>query len=589
MPQLVIDVFTHTLCFPHCAEDYCLNLFNNVLTSANTAERYTLSRTNSKASMHESSSATRLSDDADEEPCCAEPLGPYTTDSMQDSLAGTAEPQSDSTLEEKQPLLCGMGSSDATAAAASTSSSSGGGGDITCSSGLPPRHRAQSGAQQPLVSALAGTRRKHRKQQLSFALPGDKTPAPNAIIAAAAAATSAPVAPPSPAAAEGKAAADTRRQPVAPAACSNGLPPLYVDTGSWNELRSALPASPSCASLSSLSSLNSTRSWTLMAYLPDVLIRTFSNGSSGSSSDGDASNSSSRASSDGGCPDATADAIAAMFAGPEVVPAAPPAAAAAEAAAAAVDAAADVTSVGQVELTAPAAAVIAGRRHSSSNGFGMRHAKSAVDLSVCSLSDSSTSSSSSSSCGGGSSSLDGSSLFGPRPLTAAAAAAAAGATEQMSLQLQQGSAAARARGLRRSVTSASLTTLTQSSGRLLAPLKLTSSLAMVGSLLPSLRAVVHASRAVRNTVSSIKEAAFNVPLSVFEAGLIKALKPPMYKPVGQQWILSATGLVPQQQPIYMYPKHVSDVYWHKELALVAFREHSIVFYKTRLLQQARRR
>jgi hypothetical protein len=202
----------------------------------------------------------------------------------------------------------------------------------------------------------------------------------------------------------------------------------------------------------------------------------------------------------------------------------------------------------------------------------MRHAKSAVDLSVCSLSDSITTTSSS---------ITTSATLDDSVLTGAAGGAA---------QLGMGSAAARARGLRRSLTSASLKSLGGTSPQtFLTSLKLTSSLAMVGSLLPSLRGMVHASRAVLNKASSIKEAAFNVPLSVFEAGLIKALKPPMYKPVGQQWILSATGLVPQQQPIHMYPKHLSDVYWHKELALVAFREHSIVFYKARLLQQARRR
>jgi hypothetical protein len=139
--------------------------------------------------------------------------------------------------------------------------------------------------------------------------------------------------------------------------------------------------------------------------------------------------------------------------------------------------------------------------------------------------------------------------------------------------------------LRRSATSAGLSALSRPAGSL----KLTSSLASVGALLPSLRSVLRASRAALNKASSIKEAVLDVPLSVFELGLIKALKPPMYKPVGQQWILSATGLVPQQQPIFMYPKHVHDVYWHKELALVAFREHSILFYKKRLLQQANRR
>lgn len=549
-------------------EDYCLNLFNNVLTSANTAERYTLSRTNSKASMLESSSVTRLADEPEAETCCPDPLGLFTpADSMPDSLAGMSSDSSTATA------------SSAGVSSTSTSNNSSGG------AGCPPaRYSYQPGVQQPLVSALAGTRRKQKKQQLSFALPADqKAPLPAASAAVAVAAVAA--ASGTPAVAAAAVVEELPRPPAVSVTCSQpaGMPAgLFVDTGSWSEFRDVLPGSPSCASLSSLSSLNSTRSWTLMAYLPEVLIRTFSNTSSASSSgDGDASNSSSRASSDGGCPDAAADAIAAMFAGPDVarasIPSPPPAPCAA-----AVDAAMLPQAAGGVELSAPLAAVIAGRRHSSSNGFGLRHAKSAVDLSVCSLSEDISAAPAASS-----SSQDDSAL--PVPTTLAAAAGAAAAECSSSLPLQQGSTAARARGLRRSATSASLKALTESSGKLLAPLKLSSSLAMVSSLLPSLRGVVHASRAVLNTASSIKDAAFNVPLSVFEAGLIKALKPPMYKPVGQQWILSATGLVPQQHPIYTYPKHVSDVFWHKDLALLAFKEHSIMFYKARLLQQARRR
>lgn len=531
----------------------------------------------------ESSSATRLADEPEAEQCCPDPLGLYTTsDSMQDSLEGSSEQLA---ALDKQTLVYGMSSDSSTATASSTgaSVSSSGSSSNSRSVGCPPRYSYQPGVQQPLVSALAGTRRKQKKQQLSFALPADqKTPLLAASMAVAVAAVAAAV--PAASGTSAAAAEELRRPPAVSIACSQpaGMPAgLYVDTGSWSELRDVLPGSPSCASLSSLSSLNSTRSWTLMAYLPEVLIRTFSNTSNTSSSDGDASNSSSRASSDGGCPDAAADAIAAMFAGPDVarhsIPSPPPAPCTA-----AVDAVVPPPA-GGVELSAPLAAVIAGRRHSSSDGFGMRHAKSAVDLSVCSLTEDSTAPAATSS------SQDDSALPVPATLPAAAAGAAGAAAECCSLPLQQGSAAAHARGLRRSATSASLTALTASSGKLLAPLKLSSSLAMVSSLLPSLRGVVHASRAVINTASSIKDAAFNVPLSVFEAGLIKALKPPMYKPVGQQWILSATGLVPQQHPIYMYPKHVSDVFWHKDLALLAFKEHSIMFYKARLLQQARRR
>jgi hypothetical protein len=365
---------------------------------------------------------------------------------------------------------------------------------------------------------------------------------------------------------------DTHRPPAVITNCSDTQitqpPGLFAtDRGSWSELQGVLPSSPSCASLSSLSSLNSTRSWTLLAYLPDVLIRTFSSstGSTGSSLDDILS----PGSSDGGCPHAAADAIAAAIAGAAAASVAPPPAAA--------------LPLG----TGPFSSSLNSSGSSNSsvkNSFGLRHAKSSVDLSISSLTDSPrcaqvSSSSSTMAC------LDDAALgVQARGL---GGVCAAGATAHLGRALQQGSGPHR--GLRRSATSASLNALTRTSQKLLSPLKISSSLSVVGALLPSLRSIAHASRAVLRTASNVKEAAFNVPLSVFEAGLIKALKPPMYKPVGQQWILSATGLVPQAQPIYMYPKHVHDVYWHKDLALMAFKEHSIVFYKTRLLQQASRR
>jgi hypothetical protein len=63
----------------------------------------------------------------------------------------------------------------------------------------------------------------------------------------------------------------------------------------------------------------------------------------------------------------------------------------------------------------------------------------------------------------------------------------------------------------------------------------------------------------------------------------------MYCSVGQQWVLTSTGLLPQEHPIEQYSQYPWDVFWHKELAMVAFRQHSINFYKHRLLKQARRR
>jgi hypothetical protein len=227
--------------------------------------------------------------------------------------------------------------------------------------------------------------------------------------------------------------------------------------------------------------------------------------------------------------------------------------------------------------------------------WGMRHARSTMDLTQgMNLSDDG-------SCSSGSSS----NLCGMDDLEAAATfftgvGGLQDEEQQAQQQQQHGEETPHAQhaqheqhsGLRRSVSSASLTIFNQGHRKLMQPLRasgVSDSLSLVSSLLPSMRKVVSAGRTVVNAASCITEKAFNVPLDVLEVGLIKALKPPMYQPVGQQWILSATGLVPQQQEITAYPRHVHDVYWHKELMLVAFREHSIGFYKHRLLKQASRR
>jgi hypothetical protein len=215
--------------------------------------------------------------------------------------------------------------------------------------------------------------------------------------------------------------------------------------------------------------------------------------------------------------------------------------------------------------------------------WGVRHARSTMDLTQgLGLSDDGSSSSGSSS-----------SLCNMDDLEAAATffTGVGGLQDEEQQQLQHHDA--HQAGMRRSASSASLTIFNQSHTQLLAPARaaggISDSLSLVSSLLPSMRKMVTAGRTVVNAASCIREKAFNVPLDVLEVGLIKALKPPMYQPVGQQWILSATGLVPQQQEIQQYPRHVHDVFWHKELMLVAFREHSIGFYKHRLLKQASRR
>jgi hypothetical protein len=224
--------------------------------------------------------------------------------------------------------------------------------------------------------------------------------------------------------------------------------------------------------------------------------------------------------------------------------------------------------------------------------WGMRHARSTMDLTQgLNLSDDG-------SCSSGSSS----NLCGMDDLEAAATfftgvGGLQDEEQQQGHQQQHGEETQHAQhtqqgGMRRSVSSASLAIFSHGHRKLMQPLRasaVSDSLSLVSSLLPSMRKVASAGRTVVNAASNITGKAFNVPLDVLEAGLIKALKPPMYQPVGQQWILSATGLVPQQQEITQYPRHVHDVFWHKELMLVAFREHSINFYKHRLLKQASRR
>jgi hypothetical protein len=108
-------------------------------------------------------------------------------------------------------------------------------------------------------------------------------------------------------------------------------------------------------------------------------------------------------------------------------------------------------------------------------------------------------------------------------------------------------------------------------------------------LTTALRVLLSASSSVLGLAKGLVDRALTVPLDVVEAGLIAVLRPPMYCSVGQQWVLTSTGLLPQEHPIQQYSQYPWDVFWHKELAMVAFRQHSINFYKHRLLKQARRR
>jgi hypothetical protein len=108
-------------------------------------------------------------------------------------------------------------------------------------------------------------------------------------------------------------------------------------------------------------------------------------------------------------------------------------------------------------------------------------------------------------------------------------------------------------------------------------------------LTAALRVLLSASSSVLGLAKGLVDRALNVPLDVVEKGLIAVLRPPMYCSVGQQWVLTSTGLLPQEHPIEQYTQYPWDVFWHKELAMVAFRQHSINFYKHRLLKQASRR
>jgi hypothetical protein len=75
---------------------------------------------------------------------------------------------------------------------------------------------------------------------------------------------------------------------------------------------------------------------------------------------------------------------------------------------------------------------------------------------------------------------------------------------------------------------------------------------------------------------------FTAPLDVLEAWLVMALRPPPYRHCGHQLILTHQGLRPQVAPLQAYNRHVRDAWNNRELALVVFREHSIVFYKRRI-------
>jgi uncharacterized membrane protein YgcG len=489
-------------------EDYCLKLFNNVLTSAPPSE-HNMSPSSSRGGGSSGGGTSGHAKPADDR-----------LDSLEMEFEEAPE----------------------AAAAAAAAGASGDGMAAPSSNAVPAAHNEEQkeeeeeeeeeqprftytpNSQQPVASAMAGTRGSRKKKQLSFAMPPCE-------------------------AAAGEEAADPAAGAAEEAALLRVLAPpaitvpsaagdiAAVDAGSWGDVRAALPMSPSTASLSSMSSWNSNRSWTLLAYLPDVVLRSFGSSSSSNSSGGGSFNS-----SGGGGSSTTA------------APAAP--------------------------------AGSSSSSSSSSKGWSMRHAKSSINLHTPPMeADSSSSLSSSSSCD----SLDCLTGVGGDQLEAQRSGSP---TQQ---QQQAAAAPASQRGsLRRSVSSASMKIFEKSHVKLLQPLSSTlklgsSSLALVSALLPSMRSLALARRALASTASRIADKAFNVPLTVLEVGLIKALKPPMYQPAGQQWILSATGLVPQHQPIHLYPKHIHDVFWHKELAMVAFREHSIVFYKARLRLQATRR
>ncbi|KAF8058123.1 hypothetical protein HT031_005783 [Scenedesmus sp. PABB004] len=493
-------------------EDYCLKLFNNVLTSAEPAAS---SRSSSSGSLRGSKLASDFAEGLPDEPDEPPPPPPAAAP----AAFGPAE-----RAAAAPPCP----------AARASSSSCSGSGD--CGDGDPPAPRHSYNGQapgQPLVSALAGkggARRARGKRQLSFAQPvrgahadggGDDT------------AASGP--------ARGDAGAADARAPralaCAKAAAAGAAPaPAPVAGVRWAHEPGCMPSSPSNSSLLSEDSLSSTRSWTLLAYLPDVLTSSFSGRLSWGSGVSGGGSAGGRDSADGG------------------------------------------------GLSGPAAQEAAAEAFS---GWGMRHARSSVDLAhglgLCD-GGSSSSGSSNSLCG-----LD-DDLAAPFVSTGGADAAPpapAPAPHRHAHGHGHAAPGGGGGGLRRSLSSASLRATTLL--RPLASVVRADSLSLVAGLLPSVRGVVSAGRSIASAAGALGGAAFNVPLSVLEAGLIRALRPPMYVPAGQQWVLSAHGLVPQAQPMEAYPRHVHDVFWHKDLMLVAFREHSIVFYKQRLLTQAARR
>jgi hypothetical protein len=518
---------------PYCccrpAEDYCLKLFNNVLTSAQTEAR-TISRTTSRSSLTGSSSQQLF--DYEE---CPEPFEPVTPEQQPAAASGLPDGP-----EVADPAAAGSSGSSNENGRSSTDSS-------PSSSDSSRQRYSYTGQQQPLASALAGkgSRSRSGKRQLSFAHPlhetldSDTAAADAASTAAgiglsplglpcvAACATSSPAGSSSSVTSSLKLRVKQQQQPTPGVGWAQQQQQL-------DEEEQQQPSSPSSGSLYSEGSLSSTRSWTLLAYLPDVFARSFSSRSFSSWSSSSSSSSSSREPSDSGM---TAEAAEDVFA-----------------------------------------------------SWGMRHARSTVDLTQgLNLSDDGSSSSGSSSSLCNMDDLEAAATF----FTGVGGLQDEECTEQQQRQHEDQQHHEQQAGMRRSVSSASLTIFNQGHKKLLQPLRATTStsgsLSLVSSLLPSMRKMVSAGRSVVSVASSITEKALNVPLDVLEVGLIKALKPPMYQPVGQQWILSATGLVPQQQEMSQYPRHVHDVFWHKELMLVAFREHSIGFYKHRLLKQASRR
>eukprot|EP00878_Enallax_costatus_P038016 GHUV01043142.1.p1 GENE.GHUV01043142.1~~GHUV01043142.1.p1 ORF type:complete len:567 (+),score=178.17 GHUV01043142.1:199-1899(+) len=551
------------------AEDYCLNLFNNVLTSAPQIESKSPSKTPSASRLFR---ATRMQTEY------SEPQEPSEDPIPEATLDPTALPI---------PLVAPACEHRASISGASDLSSS------TPTSSSRGSYSYTGTPQQPLVSAMAGKSpgKLRSKRQLCFAEPLNQglEGGSNSSLGSS---------------------ADSDLSAVGPA-INRADVAAASSTSSWAAAvdSKSMPRSPSGASLVSQGSSSSARSWTLFAYLPESLTRTLDSWSSRSRCDSSSSGSSSGSNSSdtdlyepfSGWGMRHTHSTLDLSCGLSLSSGASDSG--------------DSTLTGELDdLAAPFVS------YNSSpcpgvnepfSGWGMRHTHSTLDLS-CGLSLSSGASDS------GDSTLTGelddlaapfvSYNSSPCPgvkqqqldptcqtvidtdSACTSDESGAGSQDKQHLQALQKD---RKAALRKSFSSASLTILSQGHNKLLQPLssafKATDSLSVVSSLLPSMRTVVGASRVVVNAAHTVGEKAFNVPLGALEAGLIRALKPPMYEPVGQQWILSATGLVPQHQPVHQYPKHVSDVYWHKELMLVAFKEHSIVFYKRRLLQQASRR